>query len=253
MSAAAGIPQRHVEPCMGTVFSLDIRAPGVERAAVDRVVAWLHRMDAMFSTYRDDSVISRLARGEVALADCPPEVGEVLHACADLKAETGGYFDDHASGRLDPSGYVKGWAIERASDLLVAAGSANHCVNGGGDVQCVGTPAPGRDWQVGIAHPLRPRALVATVAGRTLAVATSGSAERGAHVIDPHTRRAPTGLASVTVVGRRVASVDALATAVYAMGEDGEAWAADRGLRALFVHADGRCTTVGEPVATALA
>ncbi|HEV7204546.1 MAG TPA: FAD:protein FMN transferase [Jatrophihabitans sp.] len=236
---------------MGTVFSFDLRAPGVERAALDDAIAWLHRMDAMFSTYRTDSVISRLGRGELELADCPPEVSEVLDACAALTAATDGYFDAHAGGRLDPSGYVKGWAIERVSDRLAAAGSANHCVNGGGDVQCRGTAAPGRDWQVGIAHSLRPGELVATVAGRTLAVATSGSAERGAHVLDPHTGRSPAALASVTVVGTRLAEVDALATALFAMGERAERFATDRGLRALVVHADGRSTTIGAPAALA--
>lgn len=253
MTRAAALPVRRVEPCMGTVFSFDVRAPGVEHAAVERVVEWLHGVDAMFSTYRADSVIRRLARGELDVAAAPPEVAEVLEACAALRVETSGYFDDHAGGALDPSGYVKGWAIERASDLLAAAGSVNHCVNGGGDVQCIGTPTPERDWQVGIAHPLRPREVVATVTGRTLAVATSGPAERGAHVIDPHTGTSPTALASVTVVGTRLARVDALATAVFAMGPAGEQWARARGLRALFVYADGRGVTLGEPVGSALA
>ena len=129
-----------------------------------------------------------------------------------------------ADGRLDPSGLVKGWAIEQASDLLRAAGSANHCVNGGGDVQCAGEPQPGQPWRIGIAHPLQPGTLVDVVTGTDIAVATSGTAERGAHVLDPHTGRAPAGLASVTLVGTRLSRVDAYATAAFAMGPLAREW-----------------------------
>ncbi len=216
--------QRRVEQCMGTVFSLDIRPPLVDPAAVEDVVAWLHQVDATFSTYRPDSVISRLGRGELRLAQCPVEVREIIQRCADLERETGGYFSAYAAGPLDPSGLVKGWAIEHASDLLRAAGSANHCVNGGGDVQCAGNPAPGRPWRVGIAHPLRRGELAGVVTGADLAVATSGNPERGGHVRDPHTRAAPAALASVTVIGARLATADAYATAAFAMGAAARDW-----------------------------
>jgi thiamine biosynthesis lipoprotein len=231
---------------MGTVFSIDVRAPGVDRHAIADVVRWLHWVDATFSTYQDGSQISRLGRGAIGLSECAEEVTEVLERCTALRAETEGFFDARAGGRLDPSGYVKGWAIERASDLLVRAGSTNHCVNGGGDVQCVGTPTDDREWQVGIAHPLRSGELIASVPGRTFAVATSGTAERGRHIIDPHTRKFADALASVTVIGRRLADVDAYATAAFAMGTEAEPWLAAHGIRALIVHCDGRTTTTAE-------
>lgn len=245
MSTVTAVPQRHVEHCMGTVFSIDVRAPGVARTSIEDVLKWLHRVDAMFSTYRHDSQISRLGRGEVDVADCAPEVGEVLARCAELHEETGGYFDANFGGGLDPSGYVKGWAIERASALLAAAGSINHCVNGGGDVQCLGIPSAERDWQVGIAHPLRPGQLIATVTAHNSAVATSGTAERGRHITDPHASGAPNPLASVTVVGRRLATVDAYATAAFAMGARAEEWLAAKGVRALLVGTDGRTAATG--------
>jgi thiamine biosynthesis lipoprotein len=244
VTAAAAHAQRHVEHCMGTVFSFDIRSPGVDRPALDQVVAWLHWVDRTFSTYRDDSDISRLGRGELDILDCAPEVADVLRRCAALNQETDGYFDCHAGGRLDPSGYVKGWAIERASDMLIAAGSVNHCVNGGGDVQCCGSAAADRPWGVGIADPLRPRATIATVTGPDLAVATSGIAERGRHIVDPHTGARPAVLASVTVYGRRLADVDAYATAAFAMGERAAGWLTRKALSALLVRADGRLVRV---------
>jgi thiamine biosynthesis lipoprotein len=239
MRTASPTGLRRVEHCMGTVFSIDVRTPDADPAAIDEVVTWLHWVDRTFSTYRETSEISRLDRNAISLDDCSPEVVEVLRRCAELADDTEGYFDCHNDGRLDPSGYVKGWAIERASDLLTTAGAGDHCVNGGGDVQCAGAPAPDRSWHVGIAHPLRPATTIATVEGRDLAVATSGTAERGRHIVDPHTGERPDRFASITVVGRRIAGVDAYATAAFAMGERAPAWLTARGLSALLVRPDG--------------
>lgn len=243
---AAALPLRRVEQCMGTVFSFDVRAPGVEAADLEDVVAWLHQVDATFSPYRPDSEISRLAAaGPGAAAEAAlPDVRYVLARCAELRGATGGYFDAYAGGVLDPSGFVKGWAIERASDMLVERGSTHHCVNGGGDVQTIGGQDGGEPWQVGIAHPLQPGQLVAVVAGEDIAVATSGTAERGCHIIDPTTGAAPTHWASVTVVGRRIADCDAYATAACAMGERAADWIESlAGYEAFGVQADGRTWT----------
>lgn len=246
--AEVRLPQRHVEHCMGTAFSFDVRFPGVDRRALESVIDWLHWVDATFSTYRSDSQINRLARGDISLAKCAPEVREILDRCAELEAETGGYFSARAGGILDPSGLVKGWAIERASALLAAAGSANHCVNGGGDVQCLGQPDAESLWRIGIAHPRRPTDLVGIAAGSHLAVATSGSAERGAHILDPHTRTRPTALASVTLIGRDLATTDAYATAAFAMGARAPSWIETLDhLRGIVVFADGS-EWVGPPL-----
>lgn len=242
MSAATAIcmPQRQVQHCMGTVFSFDVRRPGVDRIELDAIVRWLHWVDDTFSTYRPDSQISRLDRGEITLAACASEVGEILERCQQLEIETGGYFSARAGNRLDPSGLVKGWAIERASAMLAAVGSTNHCVNGGGDVRCVGSAAPGRPWRIGVADPLHAGALVGIASGHDFAVATSGNAERGAHVLDPHTGTSPAALASVTITGAELGTVDAYATAAYAMGSAAAEWVSGLvGYEALIVNADG--------------
>jgi thiamine biosynthesis lipoprotein len=233
-----------VEECMGTVFTIDVRAPGVGDAVVDEVLDWLHEMDATFSTYRPDSPVNRLAAGELELAECPGIVRNVLNECERFRGATDGFFDCRYSGALDPSGYVKGWAIERASELLERHGSRNHCVNGGGDVQCIGYPEPGQQWTVGIIDPCRRDRVVATVSGARLAVATSGSAERGQHIIDPHTKRPANTYASVSVVGERLSEVDVWATAAAAMGERAEAWLRARTVRALLIRPDGSMRTV---------
>ncbi|MEV6109851.1 FAD:protein FMN transferase [Streptomyces sp. NPDC051940] len=237
---------------MGTVFSFDLRVPATRavRHALAEAVASLHHVDAVFSTYRPDSAISRLARGETALGACPPEVAEVLALCADAARATDGWFTSRPGGVLDPSGLVKGWAVDRAADLLVAAGAANACVNGGGDIRLCGEAAPGVPWRTGIADPLRPGRLRAVVTGRDLAVATSGTAERGAHILDPHTGRPATGPASVTVAGPRLAQADAYATAAFATGERTPAWLARLpGYTALTVTRSGEAwATPGFPL-----
>ncbi|MFI9365638.1 FAD:protein FMN transferase [Kitasatospora sp. NPDC053057] len=225
---------------MGTVFSIAVRDPGPGTPeAVRRIAERLHRIDAVFSTYRPDSDISRLGRGELALDDCDPEVRTVLATCREVAAETDGYFTERPGGRLDPSGWVKGWAIEEAARLLRAAGARQFCVNGGGDVQTSGGP-----WRIGIAHPGKPGLLAAVLAGSGFAVATSGTAERGAHILDPHTGRPADGLASLTLAGAPgtgIARTDAWATAAFAMGPDRAlAWVARQpGVEALAVLPDG--------------
>ena len=230
---------RHVEHVMGTVVSLDVRGP-VPAGALERAVASLHEADRLFSTYRADSAVARLERGEVELGDCPAEVAEVLAACRVWNAVSAGAFDAWASGRLDPSGLVKGWAVQRASDLLHAAGCTVTSVNGGGDVVVRGTRED-RPWRTGVADPLRRGQLLAVVEGTDLAVATSGATERGGHVLDPRTGRAADGLAGVTVVAPELVQADVCATAATVLGADALSWLeAQPGVEALVVDPRGR-------------
>ena len=241
MTVMAGGATRHVEHCMGTVFSIDVRDAGDWAGAVIEVVAWLHHVDAVFSPFRADSDVSRLGRGELRLEDADPAVRTVLDLCADVTATTGGYFSALVGGRIDPTGLVKGWAVEEASALLRRHGSANHVVNGGGDVQAAGEAAAGRPWNVGVVDPNDRSRLLVTVSGRDLAVASSGIAERGAHVLDPFTGRPATTLAGATVVGPSLTRADAYATAAFVMGPDAARWIDGvPGYEALLVAPDGR-------------
>ena len=214
---------------MGTAIGLDLRDRAVSPAAVDAMFDHLRDIDARFSTYREDSEISRLGRGEMSLHSCSPDVREVLERCEALRELSRGYFDIRAhrsDGGLDPSGFVKGWAAEGAAGLLDAGGARNYCLNAGGDVITRGEPEPGRPWRVGIRHPELPDKLATVLETRDLAVATSGAYERGEHIIDPHTGREPDGLLSFTVVGPKLSVADAYATAAFAMGRDGINWIA---------------------------
>ena len=243
-AATAGGRTVHVEHCMGTVFTIDIRDPGRWRPATALVVGWLHRVDAVFSTYRPDSDICRIQRGELAVADADAEVGRVLELCARAQAATGGAFSAMPGGRLDPTGLVKGWAIERASTLLREQGCRNHAINGGGDLQLAGEAAPGRPWTVGISDPRNRNRVATTVTGRDFAVATSSLAERGRHILDPFTGRPATALAGATVVGESLTYADAYATAAFVLGRDAIRWIDEiDGYAALVIDADGARST----------
>ena len=202
------------------IMGMPVRVHGADGDAA-AVFEWLRWVDATFSTYRTDSEVCRLDRGELALRDAHPLVREVLERCEALREPTGGYFDARAGGRLDPSGLVKGWAVDRAAALLDAAGCRRFCIDAGGDVVLRGGP-----WRVGIRHPRRRRKVAAVISVSDAAVATSGTYERGAHIIDPVAGRPADGALSVTVVGPDLATADAYATAAFAMGRSGPRWTA---------------------------
>jgi thiamine biosynthesis lipoprotein len=204
---------------------------------------WLRWVDTTVSTYKDDSEISRLNRGELAIDDAHPDVLDVLDRCERLRVETDGYFDARAASPelVDPSGLVKGWSVDRAAALLDEAGLRNYAVNAAGDMRLRGRAVPELHWRVGIQHPLERDQVARAFDTTDLAVATSGEYARGAHVFDPHTHRPPTGILSVTITGPDLATADAYATAAFAMGADRAThWTARlQGYEAMTVLADG--------------
>jgi thiamine biosynthesis lipoprotein len=241
--AAPATRQTHVEHCMGTVFSIDIRDPGDWHAPVAEAIAFLNHADAVFSTYRPVSDINRIARSELTVDDADPLVPEVLDLCIDMQRATDGWFSPMWDGRIDPTGLVKGWAIERVSLLLRSHGSHNHAVNGGGDVQLAGERSAGLPWRVGITDPCGRGRTLTSVIGRDFAVATSGVAERGAHIRNPFSGALVAAPAAVTVVGRTLTAVDCYATAAFAMGTGAADWLERlHGYEGLVVDVDGATT-----------
>jgi thiamine biosynthesis lipoprotein len=226
---------------------VDVRDDNVDDTVIDGVFTWFRWVDETFSTYIEDSEINRLDRGELRLEDVQPVVRGVLARCDELRRETRGYFDVRARGRLDPSGLVKGWSVDRSADILHAAGVRNFAVNAGGDMRLSGRALPNPHWTIGIQHP-RDRARIAAIVRTTdVAVATSGAYARGDHVLNPYTRRPPADVLSVTVVGPRLATADAYATAAFAMGgEAGAHWTARlRGYEAMTILADDTVLAMG--------
>jgi thiamine biosynthesis lipoprotein len=160
---------RRVEHVMGMPISLAMRGRYAATTEADRawqsVIDQLREVDQAFSTYREDSVINRLDRGELALEQCPAEIAEVLQLGREAEQLSDGAFSimlPSASGRrrLDPSGVVKGWALQRASQFLAALHDTDYCLSGGGDIVCHTANLSRPEWRIGIEHPHNPKALI---------------------------------------------------------------------------------------------
>ena len=141
---------------MGMPILVDVRDEEVDGAALDGVFDWFGWVDGTFSTYKQDSEISRLDRGELAsrmprmFAPC----SRAARSCAPRPAAT----STRRLARARPSGLVKGWSVDRAAAILDEAGATNYAVNAGGDIRLRGGALPESGWRVGIQHPLVPTA-----------------------------------------------------------------------------------------------
>jgi thiamine biosynthesis lipoprotein len=238
---------------MGTVASVHVHDPtpaDVIDEAVTMMWAELDRLESIFSTFRPDSEISRINRGELDVLDSSLEVIEVLDACTWIEHVSGGAFRARRphDGSLDPAGFVKGWAAELAAKWLDRAGLCQWYLSVGGDIQTRGVACDGAPWRIGISDPNSDdrRALRAVVEVDGLAVATSGTAARGLHLWDGRTEQAATELSSLTVVGPHLTWADAFATTAFVMGRAGIDWVARfDGYRALAVTSDGQLLSRG--------
>ncbi|GAA0653075.1 FAD:protein FMN transferase [Kutzneria viridogrisea] len=199
-----------VEQLLGRPVSIEVR----DGVPADGAYDCLAELDRRFNPGLADSQVCRLERGE--LAELPVDLAEVLGICAYYERLTGGAFSARTpGGRLDPGPAALGWAVRRAADRLRAGGSANFCLNAGGDVLAVGEPEPGRPWVVGIRHPELADRVCAVLGVRDLAVATRVPVERGPGG----------GLLAVSVVAADLITAGVVAAAAYALGPDGVSWA----------------------------
>ncbi|TCC21555.1 FAD:protein FMN transferase [Kribbella sindirgiensis] len=213
-----------VEQIMGLPVSVLARGEGAGSSGADTAVrevfAEMVEVDRAFSPFRDASAVSLLARGEVSWDRVDPVVREVADRCVAARELTGGLFDaDVPRGRWDPSGLVKGWAVERAGERLRKISDVDWCLNAGGDVLVV-CPS-GAPFMVGIQDPRDPSGVAAVLPRTGGSVATSGTAARGAHLYDPRTGRAVrTRWMSVSVSGPSLEYADVLATAAFVAADD---------------------------------
>jgi len=211
-----------VEHVMGFPVSLRVDDEDVPESAADAVFAWLREADARFSPFKEDSEVSRYDRGELSADGLSADLREILDLCEHYRKATGGAFDVRLPGRrLDPCAVVKGWSVQRAAQVLTAAGATRFVLNAGGDVVAAGGP-----WRVGVRHPEHADKLCTVLSLDGGAVATSARYERGDHIVDGRTGRAATGLLSLTVVAPTLTEADSVATAAFAMGAEGVDWAA---------------------------
>lgn len=247
-------PWVRVREIMGTVVSIHAMLPAGSSsptdpripAAADAAFDLLHEVDRVFTTYSEDSDIRRMARGELQVSDANPMVTEVVALALQARRATHGLVDAWWRGWFDPTGVVKGWAVERAARRyvvpLIDEGVAEAvAVSAGGDMQLATSPTSSWTWNVGIADPFHAGATIARIPVRSGAVATSGTAERGAHITDPRSGEPTVSVASASVVASSLTTADLWATAACVAGFDDLTWIEVAGTQSgMLVAADGR-------------
>ncbi|HEY5222154.1 MAG TPA: FAD:protein FMN transferase [Microbacteriaceae bacterium] len=240
---------RHVQTVMGFPISVDIRDAGDFTEGVASAFDALSDADRRFSSYRRDSEVSRINRGLHPPADYSDDLREVLAVGASVQRSSHGAFALRVPGGagLDTDGVVKGWAVQRAADILARAGAHNFCINAGGDIVVRGNADEHSGWNIGVRSPWDATTMIAVFSLHDEAIATSGAYERGDHIVDGRTGLAAhADLASVSVIAPSLTMADVLATAVFALGADGLEWAVhDYQCSVFAVRSDGSMITAG--------
>ncbi|HEX7963302.1 MAG TPA: FAD:protein FMN transferase [Candidatus Saccharimonadales bacterium] len=227
---------------MGMPVSIDI--PGASTPTLfEAAFAVLRDIDEQFSPYKAESELTRYQLGHLSGSMLGDRMLGVMRACQEFQQQTEGFFSPYYAGRFDPTGYVKGWAIDEAAKLLERRGARTFLINIAGDI---GARSSGkRVWRIALQHPTLSRAAMGTIAGANIAVATSGTYARGEHIINPHTGRPALEVLSVTVIGPDIVTADVFATATSAMGLTAGRNFLERqlGYEGLFVAPDLRAIT----------
>ena len=224
--------ERFVET-WGTAIVVQVASGNLSEAelglAVDKVEEFFHKVDKDFSTYKSDSEVFRIRRGELEVADASDDVRKVWQLCEHARELTLGAFDPlKVEGGFDPSGLVKGWAADVAAKMLVSVGVKSVLINAAGDLVLRGGQLSEdgeiKPWNIGISSPKDVNQIVRTFDVVDGSVATSGDYEKGAHIVDPHTGLIAIGARSASVVGPDGVLCDALATALMVDGRDAQRW-----------------------------
>lgn len=212
----------HHENVWGTVVSIESENLNL---SYQPQIEFLHTIDQIFSTYIQSSQVSKLRTNQIQIQECDPMLVQIWQLSLIARELTDGAFDPWAvTGGFDPSGYVKGWAADQICNQLQSAGVKHIQVNAGGDISLRGGSSNQKLWQIGVAHPQLPDEISKVFQITDGAIATSGTAERGNHIIDPQSKTIAVGARSATVVGPDGGLADALATALIVTGRDGAKW-----------------------------
>ena len=214
----------------GTVLYIEAASTKVDRAAINAAMVdvenFVREVDEKFSTYKADSFVSRLRRGEIEIGDVPDDVQQVWRSCEVARDISGGAFDPwKVAGGFDPSGYVKGWAADGVAQILQSAGCAHIQVNAAGDLTLRGGNLTSdrvvEPWKIGVVNPDNTQEVLRIFEIFDGAIATSGTYERGAHITDPFSGLIAIGARSATVIGPDGGLADAMATALMVTGDEG--------------------------------
>jgi thiamine biosynthesis lipoprotein len=212
---------------MGMTIKIEIADKNVNKKIFFQIFSYFETVDKKFSTYKKGSEISKINRGEITEQYYSEEMKEVFRLAEETKKETNGYFDIKTPEKMiDPSGIVKGWAINKAGRILKKEGYKNFYIDVGGDIEVVGKNINNEPWKIGIRNPLKIEEIVKVLSIKNKGVATSGTYERGEHIYNPKEEKQSDAqknckILSLTVIGPNIYEADRFATAAFAMGKNG--------------------------------
>lgn len=262
---------------MDTVMDLQVWAQDAKTAqnALGAVQELIGEIEGIWSATDETSVLSALNRGEACLS---PEQKALLGELEALSERTGGTFDPKLHGVIESWGFLsgqcrvpsreeldaaleqkkwnlgaamKGYAGQKAAELLDEMNVDRAILNLGGNIQTYGSKPDGQPWQIGIQNPEGKGNMGIISVEGTIAVVTSGDYQRFFeengkkyhHILDPETGYpVESGLKSVTVICRDGLTADVLSTALFVMGlaDAAEFWRESDDFEAVFVLSDGQ-------------
>lgn len=205
---------------MGMPVTIMWHDTAVQQSDIENVFNFFKEVDKNYSPYIETSEVSRINKKELAVENYSPELQEILELAETTKKQTNGYFDVWHQGDFDPSGIVKGWAIQKAAERLLAY-TDDFYVEAGGDIQVLGKAETGELWKVGVRNPFNRAENIAIVGLDNAAIATSGTAIRGSHIYNPVDEHIDETIVSLSVINKRIVDADRMATAAFAMGKEG--------------------------------
>ena len=162
----------------------------------------------------------------------------------------GGNVQFRKSGmRITLGGIAKGYAVDRAIEVLCHEGVNNTLVSAGGDIRALGEKARGVPWRIAVRDPQDKRRSITVVELRDQAIATSGSYERHigremkvSHIVNSRTGQPAQGLLSTSIITKNAIDADALSTVVFLLGVERGMELVERldGVEALVITGEGK-------------
>ena len=140
----------------GMPITIDINDPKAKSNDFDDVKDYFNYIDTVFSTYREDSEISKINNHLLSEEQYSVDMKQIFKLSEETKTLTNGYFDIKKDAHIDPSGIVKGWAIYKASQILKEKGYKNFYIDAGGDIEVSGQNEKNENWNIGIKSPFNP-------------------------------------------------------------------------------------------------